>query len=372
VFELIEQVSEFDRYATLAEILAHTRALAGKPEFRVETIATSRMGRDIELVSFGNGGRPTVLLWGFEDPHEPTCSLTIAWLWEQLADANSPIHDIGHNWAFVPCLNPDGVSRNEQWFRQPGDLRAFLNWSWEDEVAFWGAPQHAEEFALEEAIVRTTPELLYGMHDESHFPGHGYWALVSDEEVQESLGAHFDYESRIGVVPVPAPVKPEAMRRNWYFGRAHGLTGRCLSMICEPRGYRRLAAPHEPAASTRIRYREALSEYENALGKVDASSEEDRALLRCATSCLERMRQERLFAICVGACGLRIMRQYGKEAQAEAIEKAFWGYLSARLDGTYTTIPIRDQVRIQLHFLFTVVELAKGRKTFNSKKTAKE
>jgi hypothetical protein len=165
---------------------------------------------------------------------------------------------LGCDWALIPCLNPDGVLRNEQWFRHPSDLRAFLNGSWEDELAFWGAPQYPEELALEQAILRTTPELLFGMHDESHFPGHGYWALVSDEELQEGLGEHFAYENRIGVETRPPPVKPQTMRNNWYFGRARDLGGRCLSMICEPRAYRRLAPPREPKDSVRTRYRTAF------------------------------------------------------------------------------------------------------------------
>jgi len=365
VLELIKQVREPNRYPTLAEILGRTRSLGDKRGFHIETIGQSRLGRDIDLVSFGTRGQRTALLSGFEDPHEPICSLSMIWLWEQLVDPDSPIHSLGYDWAFIPCLNPDGVLRNEQWFRRPGDLRAFMNGSWEDELPFWGAPQHPEEHALEEAIVRTRPELLFGMHDESHFPGHGYWALVSDEELQEQLGDHFAYESRIGVDPVPPPVKSQTMRNNWYFGRAHGLSGCCLSMICEPRGYRQLSPPHDPEESVRERYKAALSEYEQVLREMAPSSDEEQALVRCATSCLDRMRNERLFAICVGACGLRSMREYGRKEEANSIEGAFWGYLNARLHGTYVAIPIRDQVRIQLHFLFTVLEKAKSRGSFN-------
>jgi len=370
IFDLLEQVRDFERYPTLAEIIDHTHGVARKPGFRVETIGHSRLGREIDLISFGIGGKPTVLLWGFEDPHEPICSLSMIWLWEQLVDPDSPIHRLGYDWAFSPCLNPDGVLRNQQWFRRPGDLRAFLNGSWEDKLSFWGAPQHPEEHALEEAIVRTRPELLFGMHDESHFPGHGYWALVSDEELQEQLRDHFAYESRIGVDPVPPPVKSQTMRNNWYFGRAHGLSSRCLSMICEPRGYRQLSPPHDSEGSVRERYKAALSEYEQVLRVMAPSSEEEQALVRCATSCLDRMRKERLFAICVGACGLRFMRDYGREEEANSIEGAFWDYLSARLHGTYAAIPIRDQVRIQLHFLFTVLEKANSRRSFNCTRSA--
>lgn len=365
MFDLLGQVGEFGRYPTLAEVLSRVRTLGDKSGFQIEGIGRSRLGREIDLVSFGTGVQRTALLWGFEDPHEPICSLSMFWLWEQLADPDSPIHGLGCDWAFIPCLNPDGILRNEHWFQRPGDLRAFLNGSWEDELPFWGAPQHPEEHALEEAIVRTRPELLFGMHDESHFPGHGYWALVSDEALQGELAGHFAYESKIGVDPVPAPVKSQTMRNNWYFGKAHDLSGRCLSMVCEPRGYRQLSPPRDPADSVRERYRTALSEYEQALRQVDAPSEEGQALIRCSTSCLDRMRQERPFAICVGACGLRLMRECGRGEEATLIEAAFWGYLSARLQGTYEAIPIRDQVRTQLHFLLTVLEKANSRESLN-------
>jgi hypothetical protein len=361
ILDLLETVSDSDRYPTLAEIIEHTSSLENKAGFRVEEIGRSRLGRKIDMVSFGIGRKSTILLSGFEDPHEPTCSLSIMWICAQLADPRSPIHNLGYDWAIIPCLNPDGVLRNEQWFQHPGYMRAFLNWSYEDDLVFWGAPHHPEEFALEQAIVRTKPELLFGMHDESHFPGHGYWALLSEELILNDLKEHFEYESRIGVEPVPPPVEPQVMRKNWYFKRAHELNHRCMSMICEPRGYRQLTPPREAQERIREQYKAALAEYESLLGEVAPSSEEDKALIRCATSCRDRMREERLFAICVGACGLRVLKAHGKEDRAEYIEKVFWDYLSERLEGTYKAVPIRDQVRIQLHFLFSVIEQVKKR-----------
>lgn len=361
VFDLLEKIGRFDSYPVLEEIDGHLQVLRGKPGFRIEPIGHSRLGREINLVLFGSGENPTILLWGLEDPHEPICSLSLMWLCAQLADGGSPIHRLGYDWAFIPCLNPDGVVRNEQWFRHPGDLRAFLNGSWEDELTFWGVPEHPEEKALEQAITRTRPELLFGMHDESHFPGHGYWALVSDEVMQKGLEEHFAYESRIGVEPVPPPVEPKTMRANWYFQRAHELNARCVSMICEPRGYRQLVPPREPEEDVRKQYEEALREYEAALGGLDASSKEEQALIRGATFCLGRMGQGRPFAVCVGACGLRVLKAHGQYRKAEFIEEAFWQYLSARLQGTYAAIPMRDQVRIQLHFLVSVMEQALNR-----------
>jgi hypothetical protein len=58
------------------------------------------------------------------------------------------------------------------------------------------------------------------------------------------------------------------------------------------------------------------------------------------------------------------MGECGRAEEAGAIEEVFWEYLSARLDGTYAAIPVRDQVRVQLHFLFTVLGKAKGRGSF--------
>lgn len=358
--DLLEQVPHWDRYPTLDEITDHARGLSRKPGFRVEPIGRSRLGRDIDLITFRSGGSSTILLSGFHDPHEPICSLSIMWLCAQLADADSPLHVLGCDWAIVPCGNPDGTARNDGWFQHPADLRAFLNCSYEDDLSFWGPPQQPEEYAAEEAIVRTRPTLRFAMHDESHFPGHGYWALVSDEAVLDGLGEHFEYESRLGVERVPAPVEPEVMRDNWYYKRALELSGRCLSMICEPRAYRRLVPPREATETQRAQLEAALEEYESALAGMAPTSGDERALIRCAASCRERMHKEELFAICVGACGLRLLKAHGEERKAESIEKAFWDYLSARLEGTFTTIPVRDQVRVQLHFLLSVVERARA------------
>ena len=84
MFNLLEQIGDLDRYPTLADVLAHTRALTGRRGFHVETIGQSRMGRDIELVSFGRGDKPVILLWGFEDPHEPVCAWSMRGLWGPL------------------------------------------------------------------------------------------------------------------------------------------------------------------------------------------------------------------------------------------------------------------------------------------------
>jgi hypothetical protein len=59
------------------------------------------------------------------------------------------------------------------------------------------------------------------------------------------------------------------------------------------------------------------------------------------------------------------MKECGRGEEATLVEVAFWDYLSARLQGTYEAIPIRDQVRTQLHFLLMVLEKANSRGSFH-------
>ncbi len=148
--ELLASVPTYARYLTLAEIRAQTDALRGQPGFSVETIGQSAEGLPIDMIRFDGGYDRTALLWGFEDPTEPVCALTMFWLCDQLRQRNPQVMRFQCNWAIIPTINPDGVLRNEEWFLAPGDLRVFAGGSWEppyERIMYWNASTACPEMA---------------------------------------------------------------------------------------------------------------------------------------------------------------------------------------------------------------------------------
>jgi hypothetical protein len=131
VQKLLASVPTYTRYLTLEQICRQTDALRNQPGFTIETIGQSAKGMPIAMIRYDGGYDRTVLLWGFEDPTEPVGALSVFWLGGQLRRRNPQLMRFQCNWAIIPTINPDGVKRNEGWFRAPGDLHAFLHGAWE-------------------------------------------------------------------------------------------------------------------------------------------------------------------------------------------------------------------------------------------------
>lgn len=56
--------------------------------------------------------------------------------------------------------------------------------------------------------------------------------------------------------------------------------------------------------------------------------------------------------------GLRALKAKGLGKEADEIEGTFWEFIKASLtDKQYHFVPLNDQVKAQLHFLFTVMKI---------------
>ncbi len=118
--KLLASVPTYTRYLTLEQICRQTDALRNQPGFTIETIGQSAKGMPIAMIRYDGCYDRTVLLWGFEDPTEPVGALSMFWLGGQLRWRNPQLMRFQCNWAIIPTINPDGVKRNEGWFRAPG------------------------------------------------------------------------------------------------------------------------------------------------------------------------------------------------------------------------------------------------------------
>ncbi len=221
--DLIEAVPEFACYPSVADLDRHLDALQSSPALRVTQVGLSAEGHPIRAVHCEQQAPRTALLWGYEDPSEPICGLSTWWLCDQLAQPDSPLHRVNCNWMVIPCLNPDGARRNEHWFARPGDLRAFFDGSWEppiEQIMYWNPPPTCSEMrALRETIAACRPDLLFWMHDESHFFGPpSYEIYLSEDLGPGALTKHLAYTVAAGMPLSRAPsISHTAARRGLGF-----------------------------------------------------------------------------------------------------------------------------------------------------------
>lgn len=380
--EIQETVAGFDHYFSLNEMAQHTISLKGKGKFTIENIGQSEEGRNIELIYYDSGSSKTALLYGFEDPDEPICALTMTWICNQLLRKDSPLRRIDCNWAMIKCINPDGAKRNESWFGKPGDLRAYLDGAWEppvDSLIMWKAsPDRPELKALHSAIAKTKPDIIFDMHDESHWLSGGYAIGLSDPIEREMFSHHFKYIKSLNM-PIPAVPMilsgwPGHDMRNsdaYSFHPAFKHNPKCTVIIDEACGYRHVALDEkefdrkgydEKMALNRDKLRIALTKYKTLL---EAQENAKDPLVRSAlvfVSDVEKQINEnkpvQTIFLARSGSGLRALKAKGLTKEADEIEETFWEFIRASLaDKQYRSTNLNDLVRAQLHFLFTVMKI---------------
>jgi len=365
--KLLASVPTYARYLTLAEIRAQIDTLREEPGFAVTTIGQSAEGRPIEMIQYDGGADRTLLLWGFEDPTEPICALTMFWLCDQLRARNAEFMRFRCNWAIIPTINPDGVLRNEEWFLAPGDLRTFAGGSWEtpyDRTLYWEAAATSPEMAAwRGAVTALTPDVLFDMHDESHFPAAGYQVFLSSTIESSLMEAHLAFVRSTGMPIVDPPVAPPSMIRDPRRSVAFAFTVNpdCIAFQDEACGYAlsETARDQGSSAPQQVAVVEAIDRYLQLLNLV---CDDDVVRLESAKSQARYARHLIVNGenggkpLAVSCCALRVLRRQGCAAEADALMHVFWQYIvSQARPEALRVIPIRHQVRVQLHLLFTVL-----------------
>jgi hypothetical protein len=270
-----------------------------------------------------------------------------------------------YNWAIIPTINPDGVLRNEEWFLAPGDLRVFAGGSWEppyERIMYWNASTACPEMAAWRAVVTAlAPDVLFDMHDESHFPAPGYYVLLSSAIDGGLMDAHLAFVRSTGMPVADRPVAPPSSirdpRRSVAF--AFEVNPDCIAFFDEVLGYALSASAldHDWSASQQAAVRDAIDRY---LQLLDLIRDDDVVRIESAKSQARHARELRpedgAKALAVSCCALRVLRRRGYAHEADAIDDVFWQYVSSQAPPeAVRAIPIRDQVRVQLHLLFTVL-----------------
>jgi hypothetical protein len=155
---LLRGLPERTAFPTIDELLAsfHRMADASGGRMTGRRIGTSRLGEPLECFTLGTGARHHVIIGGVH-PNEPIGSLTTQVL-ARLALADDPILEaLDATWHIVPCIDPDGMRLNEDWFSRPTDRLWYSTHFYRpapDEQAEWTFP-----FAYKDAYFdRVMPE----------------------------------------------------------------------------------------------------------------------------------------------------------------------------------------------------------------------
>ena len=136
-----------------------------------KVIGHSREGRPIRMVQIGKGDR-TVLLFSGGHPDEPAGGVALLHLLELLKHGS----DRGWKWLIIPCINPDGVKKNEGWY--PPNFTSLKFWveSYKDQDVEYGFPPASsaqptcpEIRALMRIIDKWKPDLTVSLHS-AKFP----------------------------------------------------------------------------------------------------------------------------------------------------------------------------------------------------------
>lgn len=196
----LARVPDYDRFYTLDEMTARTRAVAkNHPDLAtLETVGHSTDGQPIEMLKIGDGNQ-RMMLFACPHPNEPIGAMLIQFLLDELL--SQPALREGRSWYLLPCVDPDGTRLNEGWFAGPFNIRTYARHFYRprsEEQVEWSFPVQYKTYtfdrpipetqALMHAIQAVRPNFVYSLHN-AGFGGVYYYI---SHDVPEAYGAFHD------------------------------------------------------------------------------------------------------------------------------------------------------------------------------------
>ncbi len=366
-----------NRYLSLQEIKALFENSAQEKGFSKQIIGYSKQNRPIELLKYihpsivqdniqHEGLRPRVLLYGGEDATEPIFSQTIKGVIQELKKPQSDIHAFNCDWYFIDCINPDGYVFNEKWYFQPGDLTAFFEHAWEDEhsqMIFMNA-ERPEVKALHHAFEICTPDFVFNMHDESHFPADGYKLAFSEPVDMNILNAHFKKVSADMDLSQDELIIMDSYGHESCFSTHPALmqNPEAFIFINEACGYKRMQRTDEcevldkqhPVYIHLQRYQNILNHDDSEF--LDSARFHVKVLLRS----IENAEAFNAKMLSLTGYGLAYLIEKGVE-EASQIKAAFLGYILNKYQNSYVPVEVSKQVFAQWDALMTLLQWKLGK-----------
>jgi hypothetical protein len=153
----LKRVPEYERFYTLDEMLARTRATAENyPDLAtLQIVGKSTDGLDIPMLRIGNGKTP-ILLFACPHPNEPIGAMLVQFLLDELI-SNATLRE-GRSWYLLPCVDPDGTRLNEGWFAGPYTIRNYARHFYRPrsaEQVEWTFPIHYKDLNFTASLPET-------------------------------------------------------------------------------------------------------------------------------------------------------------------------------------------------------------------------
>ena len=309
-----------------------------------------------------------VMLYGGEDASEPIFSQTLSVLVRHLTTPGHPLRELPVEWLIIDCIHPVGYRRNAGWHQHPGDLQAFWQHSWEDphgDMLFWNSAPRPEVRALHTLFEQFQPEVLFNLHDESHFPAGGYQMAFS-RAFERPL-----WEAHLARVAEDMDLSEELILTETYgdaseFSVAPALrTGTERLTLNETCGYRRRAQSQDPEPPADITH--LLKTY---LAHLQQDSSTHLASARYHTELLlQEQAAGRPFNSKMWALTGHALPHLKPHRDLDTLARAFQEHMR-HWEQAYAPVPVRAQVKTQLDFIFTTLEQAIQERSAESTRNA--
>src|SRR5262249_39631282 len=125
VHQAIVEVPHFDTFCSVEKLHESAARLCSDADFETRIVGTSVNGLPIHHVRYGKGSVKALFVGG---PHcmEPIGSLTVYSLMHMLQGRSPALLEADVEWHIVPCIDPDGALRNEEWTQRPFTLENYI------------------------------------------------------------------------------------------------------------------------------------------------------------------------------------------------------------------------------------------------------
>jgi hypothetical protein len=178
---LLADLPQIEAFPTVDEVLAFADRLAAEHPDRVSVreVGRSRAGDRIQLLTVSaKASRAGVLVVGQPHPNEPIGMATVMTFAQRLVERPDAVDELGVDWHFVPCADPDATRLNEGWFAGPWTREHYarhffrpqgsaqVEWTFPFEYGDFrvDAPM-PETRALMAAIDLVKPQILASLHN---------------------------------------------------------------------------------------------------------------------------------------------------------------------------------------------------------------
>lgn len=192
ITKILDWIPEYEAFYTVDELDGQVRRLAGAyPQvIRTEVIGTSRQGHPIQAMIAGHGAK-NAICFACPHPNEPIGAMTLITMGEIMGAHPEVLEETGFTWYLIPCIDPDGVRLNENWFKGPFTLRRYIRGFYRppgNKQVEWTFPINIrgakfddplpETRALMQLIDSLKPRFLFSLHNSAF--GGAYWYLTDN------------------------------------------------------------------------------------------------------------------------------------------------------------------------------------------------